>query len=211
MNQCRVHTQDFGWLGWAKNGASAGSSGYSKRIEGIQIKLVAKGAAAPGSTSGAFKDRTTIQNVVYQAHMQDYGWYTTAFNGSTGGVTGAAKRMEALKISLENTAYTGGIQYRAHVQNIGWQSWKSNGAVSGTEGKKLRMEAIQIQLTGEMEKKYDIYYRVHVQDYGWLGWTKNGAKAGTEGMSKRMEGIQIQLVEKGKTGPTGGGASFRSK
>ena len=73
------------------------------------------------------------------------------------------------------------------------------------------MEAIQIQLIGEMEKKYDIYYRVHVQDYGWLGWTKNGAKAGTEGMSKRMEGIQIQLVEKGKTGPTGGGASFRSK
>lgn len=207
----RVHTQDFGWLGWAKNGASAGSSGYSKRIEGIQIKLVAKGAAAPGSTSGAFKDRTTIQNVVYQAHMQDYGWYTTAFNGSTGGITGAAKRMEALKINLENTAYTGGIQYRAHVQNIGWQSWKSNGAVSGTEGKKLRMEAIQIQLTGEMEKKYDIYYRVHVQDYGWLGWTKNGAKAGTEGMSKRMEGIQIQLVEKGKTGPTGGGAAFRSK
>ena len=207
----RVHTQDFGWLGWAKNGAGAGSSGYSRRIEGIQIKLVAKGAAAPGSTSGAFKDRTTIQNVVYQAHMQDYGWYTTAFNGSTGGVTGAAKRMEALKISLENTAYTGGIQYRAHVQNIGWQSWKSNGAVSGTEGKKLRMEAVQIQLTGEMAKKYDIYYRVHVQDYGWLGWTKNGAKAGTEGLNRRMEGIQIQLVEKGKTGPTGGGTAFRTK
>ena len=207
----RVHTQDFGWLGWAKNGAGAGSSGYSRRIEGIQIKLVAKGAAAPGSTSGAFKDRTTIQNVVYQAHMQDYGWYTTAFNGSTGGVTGAAKRMEALKISLENTAYTGGIQYRAHVQNIGWQSWKSNGAVFGTEGKKLRMEAVQIQLTGEMAKKYDIYYRVHVQDYGWLGWTKNGAKAGTEGLSRRMEGIQIQLVEKGKTGPTDGGTAFRTK
>lgn len=207
----RVHTQDFGWLGWAKNGAGAGSSGYSRRIEGIQIKLVAKGAAAPGSTSGAFKDRTTIQNVVYQAHMQDYGWYTTAFNGSTGGVTGVAKRMEALKISLENTAYTGGIQYRAHVQNIGWQSWKSNGAVSGTEGKKLRMEAVQIQLTGEMAKKYDIYYRVHVQDYGWLGWTKNGAKAGTEGLNRRMEGIQIQLVEKGKTGPTGGGTAFRTK
>lgn len=207
----RSYVQNKGWLGWAKNGAGAGSSGYSRRIEGIQIKLVAKGAAAPGSTSGAFKDRTTIQNVVYQAHMQDYGWYTTAFNGSTGGVTGAAKRMEALKISLENTAYTGGIQYRAHVQNIGWQSWKSNGAVSGTEGKKLRMEAVQIQLTGEMAKKYDIYYRVHVQDYGWLGWTKNGAKAGTEGLNRRMEGIQIQLVEKGKTGPTGGGTAFRTK
>ena len=132
-------------------------------------------------------------------------------NGKTGGITGQYKRMEAFKISLGNAPYSGGIQYRAHVQNIGWQSWKSNGAVSGTEGKKLRMEAVQIQLTGEMAKKYDIYYRVHVQDYGWLGWTKNGAKAGTEGLSRRMEGIQIQLVEKGKTGPTGGGTAFRTK
>ena len=78
--------------------------------------------------------------------MQDYGWYTTAFNGSTGGVTGAAKRMEALKISLENTAYTGGIQYRAHVQNIGWQSWVKNGNQAGTTGQAKSVEAIQIKL-----------------------------------------------------------------
>ena len=44
----RVHTQTYGWLGWTKNGASAGTNGYNKRIEGIQIRLVAKGGAAPG-------------------------------------------------------------------------------------------------------------------------------------------------------------------
>ena len=53
----RVHVQGFGWLGWAKNGESAGSAGYGRRLEGIQIKLVEKGGAAPGSTSGAFKQK----------------------------------------------------------------------------------------------------------------------------------------------------------
>ena len=207
----RAHVQTYGWLGWAKNGASAGTSGYSKRIEGIQIKLVAKGGAAPGSTSGAFLEKPKVQNIVYQAHMQTSGWNAAVMNGTTGGVTGKSKRMEALKISLENPLYSGGVQYRAHVQTYGWQGWKSNGAIAGTTGLSKRMEAVQIQLTGEMAKKYDIYYRVHVQTYGWLGWTKNGAKAGTEGMSKRMEAVQIQLVEKGTAGPSGGGAAFRTK
>ena len=84
----RVHVQTYGWLGWAKNGESAGTSGYGKRIEGVQIRLVAKGGAVPGSTSGAFKDRTKIPNVVYQAHMQTYGWNTAVFNGETGGISG---------------------------------------------------------------------------------------------------------------------------
>ena len=50
----RVHCQDYGWLGWAKNGASAGSEGMSKRLEAIQIVFVEKGGKAPGSTSNAF-------------------------------------------------------------------------------------------------------------------------------------------------------------
>ena len=38
----RVHVQDYGWQDWVSNGAMAGTSGQSKRLEGIQIKLVAK-------------------------------------------------------------------------------------------------------------------------------------------------------------------------
>ena len=53
----RVHAQTFGWLGWAKNGAKAGTAGYSKRLEGIEIVLVEKGGKAPGSTSGAYKEK----------------------------------------------------------------------------------------------------------------------------------------------------------
>lgn len=50
----RVHCQNFGWLGWAKNGESSGSEGYSRRLEAIQICLVPKGQKAPGSTNNRF-------------------------------------------------------------------------------------------------------------------------------------------------------------
>ena len=47
-------TTFFGWLGWAKNGAPAGTAGYAKRLEGIEIRLVPKGQAAPGSTARSY-------------------------------------------------------------------------------------------------------------------------------------------------------------
>ena len=46
----RVHAQTFGWLNWAKNGQTAGTVGYAKRLEGIQIVLVPKGGKAPSAT-----------------------------------------------------------------------------------------------------------------------------------------------------------------
>ena len=57
----RAHVQTYGWLGWTKNGAKAGTEGLSKRMEGIQIQLVEKGGAAPGSTSGSFKEKEKPQ------------------------------------------------------------------------------------------------------------------------------------------------------
>ena len=86
-------------------------------------------------------------------------------------------------------------------QNIGWQEFRSNGMIAGTIGRNKQMEAIEIQLTGEMEKEYDIYYRVHIADYGWLDWAKNGASAGSEGMSKRIETMEIRIVQKGGSEP----------
>ncbi len=50
----QVHIQNYGWMGWAKNGESAGSSGGSLRMEAINIRLVPKGGAAPGSTARPF-------------------------------------------------------------------------------------------------------------------------------------------------------------
>jgi uncharacterized protein YjdB len=46
----RGHVQNYGWLGWAKNGEAAGSQGKGLRIESVQVVIVPKGAGAPGST-----------------------------------------------------------------------------------------------------------------------------------------------------------------
>lgn len=191
----RVHAQDYGWLGWAKNGMSAGTEGLSKRLEAIQIVLVVKGGAAPGSTENTFKTNTSV---AYSTHVQDYGWMSAVKNGELSGTEGQSKRLEAIKIQLQNAPYSGGITYTTHVQDLGWLNNVSNNSVSGTSGQGKRMEAIKISLTGDIANYYDIYYRVHIESYGWLGWAKNGMKAGSEGLSKRLEAIEIKLVPKGQ-------------
>ena len=140
-------------------------------------------------------------SVTYTTHVQDYGWLASVSDGKMSGTQGQAKRLEAIKISLKNLPYSGGISYKTHVQDYGWLSNVSDGALSGTSGQSKRLEAIQINLTGEMAKHYDIYYRVHAETYGWLDWAKNGESAGTQGLSKRLEAIEIVLVEKGGAAP----------
>lgn len=194
----RVHTESYGWLDWAKNGQSSGTQALAKRLEAIQIVLVKKGGAAPGSTNKPFVIDPTVS---YSTHVQDYGWLTPVTSGATSGTSGESKRLEAIKMTLKNTPYSGDIVYRTHVQDYGWLPNVSNGALSGTSAESKRMEAIQIYLTGEMAQRYDIYYRVHTESYGWLDWAKNGQSAGTQALSKRLEAIQIVLVEKGGSAP----------
>ena len=50
----RSHVQDRGWLGWAKDGDSAGTSGHAKRAEAVEVVILPKDAAAPGSTTNAY-------------------------------------------------------------------------------------------------------------------------------------------------------------
>ena len=200
----RVHAQNFGWLGWAKNGESAGTAGYAYRLEALQVMLVKKGGAAPGSTSNAF----AAKMVSYRTHVQNVGWQGYVSDGATSGTSGRSLRLEGINIQLGSLGYEGSIRYCTHVQNLGWQSWRSNGAMSGTSGQSLRLEAIRIQLTGEMAQRFDIYYRVHSQNIGWMGWAKNGSPAGTAGYAYRLEAIQIRLVPKGGSAPGSTSGSY---
>lgn len=139
--------------------------------------------------------------LVYQAHVADYGWLETVGDGETAGTTGKNKQMEAIKINLINNVYKGTVEYSAHVADYGWMAWTDNGKQAGTTGKNKQMEAIKIKLTGELEEKYDIYYRVHAEELGWLDWTSNGKAAGTAGYCYQIEAIEIKLVEKGSRAP----------
>jgi len=139
--------------------------------------------------------------VSYSTHIQSYGWNKSAAkNGAVAGTTGKAKRLEAIKISVEGNEDLG-IQYTTHCQGCGWLNWSSNGEISGTTGEAKRLEAIKIQLTGADRDKYDVYYRVHAQGYGWMNWAKNGEAAGTAGLAKRLEAIQVVVVKKGESVP----------
>ncbi len=151
---------------------------------------------APTDPSEPEVPDTAPVHVLYQTHVQTYGWQGWKQDGGMSGTSGQAKRLEAIEIKL-NTNADLGIQYTTHCQDYGWLPWSANGESNGTTGQAKRLEAIKIQLTGSDKDHYDVYYRVHAQDHGWMGWAKNGAAAGTAGQAKRLEGIQIIIVPKG--------------
>lgn len=179
----RTHVAEIGWTDWVSDGATSGTTGQSKAIQAIEIKVV--------------KTSVIKNDLSYQGHVQSIGWQATVTSPNTAGTTGSGKRLEALKLKLTGNEYSGNINYQAHVANIGWQNSVSNGAVAGTSGKSLAIEALKISLSGDIAEHYDIYYRAHVASYGWLDWASNGAVAGTTGYGKQLEAIQIMLVPKG--------------
>ena len=176
----RAHIEHYGWLDWVENGAMAGTSGYSARLESLQLNLGYR----------------TDGGIEYRAHVSDIGWQDWVEEGKKAGTTGESRRIEALQIRL-----TGEIEkiydvyYRAHVQNIGWQDWVKNGELAGTTGKSLRIEAIQVRLV-KKNNNNGLKYQVHVQDVGWMEWANNGGIAGTVGRSLRTEGVKIEMSDK---------------
>ena len=183
----RVHAQSYGWLGWAKNGAPSGTAGYAKRLEGIQIVVLKKGASAPGLNYAG----VNAASGVHQAKSY------IAKAGSSPVVGNQATSNTNPSVAGERNV---NIAYRTHVQTYGWQGWKYNGQMSGTSGQAKRLEGINIKLTN---KPYSgsIVYTTHVQTYGWQGnennqntWRHDGQMSGTSGEAKRLEAIRINLT-----------------
>ena len=150
-------------------------------------------------------------SVSYTTHVQTYGWLDPVSDGKESGTTGESKRLEGIRISLENSPYEGSVRYCTHVQTYGWQDWRTDGAMAGTEGEAKRLEAIQISLTGELADHYDIWYQTHVQHFGWSGWAVNGESCGSAGYAYRLEAIRIQLVPKGEKAPGSTAGIFHEK
>lgn len=55
-----MHCQSYGWLGWAKNGDLAGSSGMAKRLEAIEIKVVPKGESVDVGGNAYYSKEQTM-------------------------------------------------------------------------------------------------------------------------------------------------------
>jgi len=133
----QTHIQDVGWQDWKSNGLSSGTSGESKRLEGIRIELDSQGYDL---------------NVAYQTHIQNIGWEADAgrgwkSSGDMSGTEGWSYRLEGIQIKLTgNDADKFDIYYRVHAQNFGWLGWAKNGESAGTAGYGYRLEAIQVKV-----------------------------------------------------------------
>lgn len=188
------HVQDYGWQDWKTDGTSSGTSGQSKRLEGIKIKT-------GGSINGG---------VSYKTHVQDIGWQDWVQNGELAGTSGQSKRLEAIQIKLTGSAGDSfSVWYRVHAQDYGWLGWAKDGDSAGTEGLSKRLESIEVIVLpkGQVPDDYDssvgamkkkaLSYSTHIQDYGTqTGFSDSVDEPitlGTTGEGKRLEGLTLQL------------------
>ncbi|NLT12517.1 MAG: hypothetical protein GXY06_08940 [Clostridiaceae bacterium] len=126
----KAHVQNIGWQNYVSNGALCGTSGQSKRLEAIQIKL-----------------ENIAGDIEYRTHVQDIGWMDWVSDNEVSGTSGHSKRLEAIQIRLTGAASEKyDIYYCVHVQNRGWMDWCKNGEFAGTVGYGYRMEAIKVIL-----------------------------------------------------------------
>ncbi len=135
--------------------------------------------------------------ITYQSHIQDIGWQNEVTSENASGLAGKGKKLEAIKVNLNNFPEGVKLKYKAHVQNIGWQDYVSNGEIAGTEGESLSLEAFQMYLEGTTD--YSVEYRAYIQGKGWQDWARDNAISGTTGKSLRLEALQIRIVEKTPT------------
>lgn len=127
-----THVQTYGWQNYAYDGGMAGTSGESKRLEGIHISLI---------------DKPYSGDIVYRTHVQTYGWQTWKQNGQMSGTSGESKRLEGIQIYLTGEmAKHYDVYYRVHAQTYGWLDYAKNGVMAGTSGLSRRLEGINIVL-----------------------------------------------------------------
>lgn len=153
----RTHVQRYGWQGWRKDGATSGTSGKSKRLEGIRIAL-------DGVSGG----------IEYRTHVQRQGWQGWRKNGAMSGTSGKSLRLEAIQIRLTGAAAESyDVYYRVHAQRFGWMGWACNGASAGTAGYSFRLEAIQIVLVPKGQRfvgSTESAFREVIKSISGKGW-----------------------------------------
>lgn len=130
----RTHVQKIGWQSYRQNGAMAGTTGRSLRLEGINIYL----------NNGSGKQ---ISGITYKTHVQKIGWQSWKSDNAMSGTSGRSLRLEAIQIKLTGDLATKyDVYYRVHVQHFGWSGYAKNGQSCGSAGYSYRLEGIQIYL-----------------------------------------------------------------
>ena len=82
-----IRAQSSGWMPQSADGAVAGTTGQSKRLEAVRVSVT-------GDNSGE------SSSVWYRVHSQTYGWLGWAHDGADAGTTGLARRAEAIDVQV---------------------------------------------------------------------------------------------------------------
>ena len=188
-----AHVSNVGWQAAVGNGGTAGTTGQSRAVEALRVRL-----------SDGLSARYTVW---YRVHSAEFGWLGWACDGADAGSAGYGRAVQAVQVAVlpkgdpapgETTCPfknrsdgPGSISVRSHTSNIGWMSPVGGGSVAGTTGRGLPMEALEAQLdwyghSGAIE------LRGHVSNIGWQQWSEG--RCGTTGKAQRLEAVQIRLT-----------------
>ena len=188
-----AHVSNVGWQAAVGNGGTAGTTGQSRAIEALRVRL-----------SGELSARYTVW---YRVHSAEFGWLGWACDGADAGSAGYGRAVQAVQVAVlpkgdpapgdtacpfkSRSDEPASIIVRSHTSNIGWMSPVGGGSVAGTTGRGLPMEALEAQL-GWYGHSGSIELRGHVSNVGWQQWSEG--HCGTTGKSQRLEAVQIRLT-----------------
>lgn len=188
-----AHVSSVGWQAAVGNGGTAGTTGQSRAVEALRVRL-----------SGELSARYTVW---YRVHSAEFGWLGWACDGADAGSAGYGRAVQAVQVAVlpkgdpapgdtacpfkSRSDEPASITVRSHTSNIGWMSPVGGGSVAGTTGRGLPMEALEAQL-GWYGHSGSIELRGHVSNVGWQQWSEG--HCGTTGKSQRLEAVQIRLT-----------------
>ena len=131
----RAHCQTAGTLAPVRDGQTAGTTGYKKRLEGFWIDL------------RKLREKYPQAKLSAKVHIQGTGWvrYANVEHDTLLGTTGQGKRIEAVELTL--TGVPGkNIYIQLHLAGHGWTGWIPGGFASGSTGIGTAVEAVRFKV-----------------------------------------------------------------
>ena len=102
----RAHCQTDGWKDWVSGGALCGTSGESKRLEAVQMRLT-------GSLG-------KLYDIYYRVYIEEFGWMGWTLNGASAGSAGYSLGIKAIQVQLVNKLKEGpGSDALAYISRTG--------------------------------------------------------------------------------------------
>ncbi|MCL2764811.1 MAG: hypothetical protein FWD40_05970 [Treponema sp.] len=174
--QYSVRVLNGEWGAYVSNGAMAGSTGESRHLEAMRVRVVSN-------------IRGSIE---YEAHIENSGWIGWKEADVIAGMQ--SQRIEAVRMRLTGElAELYDVRYRTHMSGFGWGGWSANGNISGTTGQRRHLEAIEVVLVNKRQQVNEISYEVFIAEIGWAGYSFNGAMAGSTGQNRRLDALKMHV------------------